>query len=262
MNPIHPDRRQFLDAARSAGLLCFIASASRAWGLEEPTNPLARYPNRDWERVYRDLYRYDSTFHFVCAPNDTHNCLLKAFVRNGVVTRIGPSMRYGEATDLDGNGATHRWDPRVCQKGLALTRRFYGDRRVRHCMVRAGFKRWHDEGFPRGDDGRPPSEYFQRARDEWLRVTHDEAAALVAAALENIAQTYNGEEGQRRLSEQHYDEACVAATQGIGTQVLKFRGGMPLLGVTRTHVSRPRLKYSAGGLPSAPRGKPLSIHAL
>jgi nitrate reductase alpha subunit len=227
------DRRQFLDAARSAGLLCFVASATRAWGLEEPTNPLARYPDRDWERVYRDLYAYDSTFHFVCAPNDTHNCLLKAFVKNGVVTRIGPSMRYGEATDLDGNGATHRWDPRICQKGLALTRRFYGDRRVRHCMVRAGYKRWHDAGFPRGSDGRPAPEFFQRARDEWLRVTHSEAAAIVAAALKNIAETYDGAEGQRRLAEQHYDEACIAATQGVGTQVLKFRGGMPLLGMTR-----------------------------
>jgi mono/diheme cytochrome c family protein len=42
-----------------------------------------------------------------------------------------------------------RWDPRVCQKGLALTRRFYGDRRVNQCMVRAGFKRWYEAGFPR-----------------------------------------------------------------------------------------------------------------
>jgi nitrate reductase alpha subunit len=233
MIPHQPDRRQFLDAARSAGLLGFIASAARAWGLEEPTNPLERYPDRDWERVYRDLYAHDSTFHFVCAPNDTHNCLLKAFVRKGVVTRIGPSMRYGEAQDLDGLGATHRWDPRICQKGLALTRRFYGDRRLRHCMVRAGFKRWHDEGFPRAADGLPPREYFQRARDEWLRVSHSEAAAIAAAALKDIAETYNGDEGKRRLLEQHYDEVCVEATQGVGTQVLKFRGGMPLLGMTR-----------------------------
>ena len=158
-------RREFLDAIRAAGFGAFAASATRAWGLDAITNPLGSYPNRDWERAYRDLWQYDSKFTFLCAPNDTHNCILNGYVRSGVVTRIGPTMRYGEATDLDGNRTTHRWDPRVCQKGLALTRRFYGDRRVNQCMVRAGFKRWHDAGFPREADGRPPTEFFQRARD-------------------------------------------------------------------------------------------------
>ena len=52
--------------------------------------------------------------------------------------------------------------------------------------------------------------------------------------LKNIAETYTGEEGQQRLQAQHYDEAVtIEATKGVGTQVLKFRGGMPLLGMTR-----------------------------
>lgn len=229
----HLTRREFLDALGTAGFGALAVSATRAWGLDAVSNPLEQYPNRDWERAYRDLWQYDSKFTFLCAPNDTHNCILNGYVRSGVITRIGPTMRYGEAADLYGNRTTHRWDPRVCQKGLALTRRFYGDRRINQGMVRVGFKRWHDAGFPRGADGRPPTEFFQRARDEWVRVTHDEAAGIVAAALINIARTYSGEEGQRKLLEQHYDEATVKATQGAGTQVLKFRGGMPLLGITR-----------------------------
>jgi nitrate reductase alpha subunit len=233
MSPRDITRREFLEAATAAGFGALVASASRAWGLEAISNPLASYPDRAWERVYRDLWKYDSSFVFLCAPNDTHNCLLNAYVRSGVITRTGPTMRYGRATDLYGNRASHRWDPRVCQKGLALTRRFYGDRRVRHTMVRAGFKKWVEAGFPRGQDGKPPAEFFQRARDEWVRVSHDEAAAVVAAALKNIAQTYTGEEGQRRLREQGYDEEVVKSTRGAGTQVLKFRGGMPLLGLTR-----------------------------
>jgi len=219
--------------ATAAGFGSLVLSATRGWGLEAIRNPLAVYPDRDWERVYRDLWKVDSKYHFLCAPNDTHNCLLTANVRSGVVVRIGPSMRYGEATDPQGNKASHRWDPRVCQKGLALTRRFYGDRRVRHCMVRAGWKRWVEAGFPRGADGRGPAEYFQRARDEWVRMSHDEAADLVARALQNIATTYSGEEGAARLRAQHYDEEMIAAMKGAGTQVLKFRGGMPLLGLTR-----------------------------
>jgi nitrate reductase alpha subunit len=226
-------RREFLEWATATGLGGFVASATSAWALDAPDNPLARYPDRGWERVYRDLWHHDSSFTFLCAPNDTHNCILNGYVKSGVISRIGPTMRYGEATDLYGNGASHRWDPRVCQKGLALTRRFYGDRRVRHPMVRAGFKRWIEEGFPRGEDGRPPKEFFNRARDEWVRMNHEEAAELVARALVNIAETYSGEQGAKRLRDQHYDEETIAAMKGAGVQALKFRGGMPLLGMTR-----------------------------
>ncbi len=226
-------RREFLQWTSAAGFSAFVASTTKAWGLEAIKNPLAHYPNRDWEAVYRDTWRYDSFFTFLCAPNDTHNCIMNAYVRSGVMTRIGPTMRYGEATDLYGNRASHRWDPRTCQKGLALTRRFYGDRRVRHPMVRAGFKRWVEAGYPRGKDGRPPTEYFQRGRDEWVRVTHDEAAAMVASTLKDVAETYSGKQGAKLLRTQGYEEVTIKAMKGAGTQVLKFRGGMPLLGMTR-----------------------------
>ena len=181
-------RREFFSRLSAAGFGALLLASKDAWGLDAITNPLSVYPARDWEKVYRDLWKYDSTYTFTCAPNDTHNCLLNAYVRQGVITRIGPSMRYGEATDLAGNSTSHRWDPRVCQKGLALTRRFYGDRRVNQTMVRAGFKQWYDDGFPRGGDGKPDPKYFQRARDEWVRMTHDDAAMIIASALKNIAE--------------------------------------------------------------------------
>ncbi|HEY6004835.1 MAG TPA: molybdopterin-dependent oxidoreductase [Anaeromyxobacter sp.] len=226
-------RRHFLEALGAAGFGALAASATRAFGLDAVENPLARYPDRGWEAAYRDLWKYDSTFTFLCAPNDTHNCILDAYVRSGSILRIGPTMRYGEASDLYGTKSSSRWDPRVCQKGLALTRRFYGDRRVRHPMVRKGFKAWVEAGFPRGSDGRPPPEHFNRARDEWVRVTHEEAAKIVAAALVNIATTYSGEKGKELLLKQGYEPEMVEATKGAGTQVMKFRGGMPLLGITR-----------------------------
>src|SRR6266513_2348212 len=31
-------------------------------------NPLAAYPNRDWEKLYRNQYAYDYAFSWVCAP--------------------------------------------------------------------------------------------------------------------------------------------------------------------------------------------------
>jgi nitrate reductase alpha subunit len=227
------DRRAFLQTATSMGFGALVTSATDAWGLRGVDNPLAQYPNRGWEDVYRDLFKEDDSFVFMCAPNDTHNCLLRASVRNGVVTRIGPTMGYGQATDLLGNRVSHRWDPRCCQKGLALTRRFYGDRRVRQPMIRKGFKEWVDKGFPRDADGRPPAQYFRRGWDGWLKATWDEATDVVARTLKNVAETYSGEAGARRLAAQHYDPESIEAMGDAGTQCLKFRGGMPLLGVTR-----------------------------
>jgi nitrate reductase alpha subunit len=227
------NRREFLQWASAAGFGALVASTTRAWGLEAIENPLASYPDRNWEKVYRDLWRPDSSFTFLCAPNDTHNCILNAYVRSGVITRIGPTMRYGDATDIYGNKSSSRWDPRVCQKGLGLTRRFYGDRRLRHTMMRDGFKKWVEAGFPRDKDGRPPAEYFRRGRDEWVRVTHEEAAASVAATLKNVAETYSSEKGAALLRAQGYEEETISAMKGAGVQALKFRGGMPLLGMTR-----------------------------
>jgi len=155
-------------------------------------NPLVHYPNRDWEVVYRDIWRHDGKFVFLCAPNDTHNCLLEAYVRNGVIVRIEPTYGYGKATDLYGNKATHRWEPRCCQKGLTMMRRFYGDRRVKAPMARRGYLRWVEQGFPRDADGRPPAEYFQRGTDEWAKVSWDQALDVAARALVNIATTYSG----------------------------------------------------------------------
>ena len=117
-------RRLFLQGLLGAT----AAGAAQAAPLRffKPThvdNRLAAYPGRDWEETYRNIFKPDSSFVFLCAPNDTHNCLLRAYVKNGIVVRIGPTFGYGKAKDLYGNTSSHRWDPRLCQKGLALVRR-------------------------------------------------------------------------------------------------------------------------------------------
>src|SRR5690606_11389769 len=102
--------------------------------------------------------------------------LLRAFVKNDVVVRIEPTYGYGKAEDLSGNKASHRWDPRACQKGLVLGRRIYGDRRVNGCYIRKGFKQWVDGGFKRdGATGAAPKELMRRGFDSWERITHQQA---------------------------------------------------------------------------------------
>ncbi|MEK6728105.1 MAG: molybdopterin-dependent oxidoreductase [Candidatus Omnitrophota bacterium] len=228
-------RKQFLkiSLASFAGLMMSKPLLASLKVIPEVDDPLQYYPDRDWEKIYRDQYRYDSTFHFLCAPNDTHNCLLKAYVKNDTVIKIGPSYGYGKAKDIYGNQASHRWDPRLCQKGLALIRRIYGPRRVKYPMVREGFKKWLDAGFPRDELGRIPQEYINRGKESFVKVTFEEASEIVAKAMVNIATTYTGDTGKELLTKQGYDEAMIEAMKGAGTQVLKVRGGMPLLGATR-----------------------------
>ena len=227
------NRRQFLRTASALGFAGYLSQYPWLWA-EGAQNPLEFYPERGWEKVYRDLFKPDSTYTFLCAPNDTHNCILRAYVKNGVIVRIGATYGYGKAEDIYGNKASARWDPRCCQKGLALTRRFYGDRRVKGPMVRKGFREWVEKDFPRDPaTGKPPAEYFNRARDSWEKIPWDKAADLAARTLINVAQTYSGEEGAKRLKAQGYDQETIDATKGAGTQCLKFRGGMPLLGMTR-----------------------------
>jgi len=197
-------------------------------------HPLGTYPDRNWEKIYRDKFRYDTTFTFLCAPNDTHNCLLRAYVRNGVITRTGPTYGYGQVADLYGNRPSHRWDPRCCQKGLTLARRFYGDRRVKGAMVRKGFYDWVKAGFPRDPEtGTVARKYLNRGKDRWLKLSYEEAYEIVAKTYLNIASTYTGPGGAEYLRKQGYDQAMIEKMKGAGTLTLKHRGGMHLLGLTR-----------------------------
>ena len=208
---------------------------NEAWGLQAIENPLAAYPDRDWEKAYRDLWKYDSTFTFLCAPNDTHNCILNAYVRYGVITRIGPTMSYGEATDLDGNeGQSSLGSARLPEGARAHAPLLRRPPRPATAWSARASKRWVDEGFPRGPTaGRRENTSSGRATSG-CGVTHEEAADIVAAALENIAAHLQRRERAKAAARSRATtRQIVQATQGAGTQVLKFRGGMPLLGMTR-----------------------------
>ncbi len=154
-------------------------------------------------------------FTFLCAPNDTHNCLLNAYVRSGVVTPHRPddAVRRGDRP------GRQRRRPRAgirasARRGSRSPGASTATAASASAWCAPGFKAWVEAGFPRGADGRPPPEYFKRARDEWVRVPHDEAAAIVAAALEEHRETYTGEKGKERLLKQHYEPEMVEATQG------------------------------------------------
>ena len=227
-------------AAASAYLerLAFLQPTSEATEATKVQNPLDFYPNRDWEQVYRDQYRDDYTFSWVCAPNDTHNCRLQAAVRNGVITRIEQPYDVSEYRDLYGNKATANWHPRGCLKGLAYSRRVYSPNRIKYPVVRKGWKEWLEAGFPREADGLPARKYFQRGEDEWERVSWDEAYDLVAQGMMNIAESYSSPQGAEWLKQQGFFEDMVETLKDAdgdyaGVRTFKMRGGMAFLGATR-----------------------------
>ena len=231
----HMSRREFLRwlgtgaGATALGLnlpLRLLAAAN------PDQNPLAGSVAREWERIYRDQYRYDSWFDWVCSPNDTHACRVRAYVRNGIVTRLGSTYDYQDYSDLYGNHATYNWNPRQCAKGYTFHRVIYGPYRLKHPIVRKGWLAWAKAGFPELTPERKRQYKFdRRGDDEFIQISWQDAFDNIAKALVAIATRYSGEEGKKRLLAQGYQPEMVEATQGAGTRCIKFRGGMGLLGV-------------------------------
>ncbi len=144
-------RRKFLKSAAAAAAVNLIAKDALALTFLKPIdvdNPLHAYPSRGWERIYRDQYHYDRSFTWVCAPNDTHMCRMRGFVRNGVVVRSETDYNYYKYGDLYGNKASANWHPRGCLKGYTFQRRVYGPYRLKGPVVRKGWKEWADAGRP------------------------------------------------------------------------------------------------------------------
>src|SRR5437867_8535283 len=230
-------RRDFI---RRSGLVgAGIAAAQvlplrflRAQDLPDLSNPLAHYPNRDWEKLYGNQYAYDHAFAWVCAPNDTHNCRITAHVRNGVIIRMGEAYDVGNYADLYGNKASWNWGNRHCAKGYTFHRVVYGPYRLKHPIVRRGWKRWADDGFPQlTPELKAKYKFDSRGTDTFERISWDDAFLYIAKGLRAVATRYSGEAGTRLLKEQGYAPEMIETMEGAGTRAIKMRGGMGLLGV-------------------------------
>ena len=229
-------RRQFLKV--SAGTVAAVAVADQVLALTalqpviEVGNPLGDYPDRSWERVYHDQYRYDSSFTWVCSPNDTHACRIRAFVRNGVVMRVEQNYDHQTYEDLYGNRGTFAHNPRMCLKGYTFHRRVYGPYRLKGPLMRKGWKEWMDAGSPEfTPETKRKYKFDSRFLDDMLRVSWDTAFTYAAKAMIIIATRYSGESGARRLREQGYAPEMIEMMKGAGTRTFKHRAGMPVLGI-------------------------------
>lgn len=229
-------RRRFLESCLAATGATLLAAGPQSWAFTPLNieNPLGAYPNRDWEKVYLDQYAYDSTFTWICAPNDTHMCRLRAFVRNGVMLRSEQNYDHDRCGDLYGNKATKAWNPRGCPKGFTMQRRIYGPYRLKGPVLRQGWKQWADDGFPSLSDQpelRSKYKFDDRGNDSYVRLGWDEIFKYVADGLEAVSRTYSGSDGAERLTKDGYEQLMIDKVEGAGTRVIKIGSNLPIHGV-------------------------------
>ncbi|MBT5307235.1 MAG: molybdopterin-dependent oxidoreductase [Candidatus Scalindua sp.] len=222
----------------------------------EVDNPLDSYPDRNWEDVYRNQYKYDRSFAFVCSPNDTHQCRVRAFVRNEVVIRVEQDYEHQNYGDLEGRTPQQSWNPRMCLKGFTFFRRVYGPHRLRFPLLRKGWKQWADDGFPELDwNAREKYKFTSRGTDELLKMSWDDIIDYVARGMIHIAKEYSGEEGKKKLLERDkYAPETLTHWNGAGTRCFKNRGGMGLLGVIGKYMGMYRFSNTLALLDANVRG--------
>lgn len=228
-------RRRFLEVClASGGALLATGPQALAFQPVNVDNPLGAYPDREWEKVYLDQYRYDDTFTWVCAPNDTHMCRLRAFVRNGIMLRSEQNYDHDRIGDLYGNKATKAWNPRGCPKGYTMQRRIYGPYRLKGPVLRKGWKEWADAGFPSLSDHpelRTKFKFDDRGNDTFVRLSWDEMFKYIASGFDAVARTYSGDNGVSRLTKDGYEKLMIDKVEGAGTRVIKIGSNLPLHGV-------------------------------
>lgn len=232
-----PSRRDFLTLLSSGALAAATpldALAGALVPLQGIVNPLDYYPERGWEQIYRDQYRYDRSFTWICAPNDTHMCRMRAFVRNGVMIRSEQNYDGDRVGDLYGNRTSQAWNPRGCPKGYTFQRRVYGPFRLKGPVLRKGWKAWADAGFPSLSDQpelRTKYGFDNRGNDDFVRVGWEEISDYVARGLLAVADTYSGDKGRARLERDGYEPEMFTHWGGAGTRTMKIGSNLPIHGL-------------------------------
>ena len=107
-----------------------------------------------------------------CWDNCGGKCLLNAYVRNGVVEKLKTDDSHEDSLDYP--------QERACARGRAQRQRIYGVDRLKYPMKRV---RWSPEA--------PNGEY--RGKDEWERISWDEARDYIANGIKDTVAKYGNE---------------------------------------------------------------------
>lgn len=156
-----------------------------------------RCGRREWEDLYRRRWQYDKKVRSTHGVNCTGSCSWDVYVKDGIL------VWETQATDYPacGEGFPNH-EPRGCPRGATYSWYTYSPVRLKHPLVRAGLMEMWQAALDRGDD--PVTAWagivgddakrrrFQKARGKggFVRVSWDQAAALIAAALVHTIKTH------------------------------------------------------------------------
>ncbi len=183
-----------MDAKQKLSSLRFLrpkakADACRETKFSEKRAQL-RCGQRDWEDFYRDRWQYDKKVRSTHGVNCTGSCSWDVYVKNGVV------VWEVQRTDYPGNGPDYPdHEPRGCPRGCTFSWYTYSPVRLKYPYVRSALlETWRKELERTSDpvdawknisEDREKVKGYQKARGKGglVRVSWDEAATLIAAAL-------------------------------------------------------------------------------
>ena len=78
------------------------------------------------------------------------------------------------------------WGNRHCAKGYTFHRILYGPYRLKHPIVRRGWKRWADDGFPTlTPEVKAKYKFDTRGTDKFERISWDEAFSYIANGMKS-----------------------------------------------------------------------------
>jgi len=152
-------RREMLTLTGGLGLASLLPGSVKA-ELEEfkiaDADPLASYPYRGWEDLYRKQATWDRVVRSTHSANCTGSCSWKVYVKDGIMLREEQAADYPPIS-----AELPDYNPRGCQKGACFVEYVYGAQRVRYPLIRTG----------------------ERGEGKWRRASWDEALSMIAEKL-------------------------------------------------------------------------------
>jgi nitrate reductase / nitrite oxidoreductase, alpha subunit len=178
---------------RPRGEVCREETVSGGWAE-------MRCGQREWEDFYRGRWQYDKKVRSTHGVNCTGSCSWDVYVKDGIIVWETQRTDYPAC----GSGFPNH-EPRGCPRGATCSWYTYSPVRLKHPLIRSCLlKLWRSalasEGDPvaawKGivaDESRRRSYQAERGKGGFVRVSWDEAAALVAASLVHTIQTYGAD---------------------------------------------------------------------
>ena len=214
-------------AAIAAGSLHYFRPADAG------DNPLARSVNREWEKIYRDQYKYDRTLRLGLLSqryprlpgarlrSQWHR---HAHGRHLRLPKLRRPLRQQSNASIGIRASAPRATPSIASS-MGLT----------GCVIRSCAKVGRPGPMPAFPSSRRRTKrrymFDARGQDEFVQISWPDAFDSIAKALVAISTRYSGEAGKKLLLAQGYQPEMVEEMGGAGTRTIKMRGGMGLLGV-------------------------------